>query len=151
MKDKPVRAVIGEPSRESEAELNAVLGDRIYEFNVEATGVRDGRPFAGVVNDDSGDMLAAVNGHTRGGCCYIAHLWVHASQRRHGIGSALLEAAEREAVLRGCRQVLVFTHSFQAPAFYERHGYARHATVPDYPHGHAQHVYVKPLTNGREP
>ena len=137
--------VISEPSPESEARLNAVLDDRIYEFNVEATGMRDGRPFAGVVNDASGDMIAAVNGHTWGACCYIAHLWVHASRRGHGIGSALLEAAEREAVRRGCRQALVFTHSFQAPAFYERHGYVRHATIPHYPYGHAQHVYIKQL------
>jgi GNAT superfamily N-acetyltransferase len=141
-----VELLITEPGPETEARLNAVLDDRIYEFNVDATGARDGRPFAGVLNDASGDMIGAVNGHTWGACCYIAHLWVHASQRRHGIGSALLQAAEREALRRGCRQALVFTHSFQAPAFYERHGYVRHATIPDYPYGHAQHVYLKPLT-----
>ena len=137
--------VITEPDRESEAQLNALLDDRIYEFNVEATGVRDGRPFAGVVNDESGDVIAAIHGHTWGACCYVAHLWVHASHRRHGMGRALLESAEREAVRRGCRQALVLTHSFQAPAFYERQGYVRRATIPDYPHGHAQYVYVKPL------
>ena len=136
---------ITEPSPESEARLHAVLGERIYEFNVEATGMRDGRPFAGVVNDASGDIIAGVNGHTWGACCYIAHLWVHASERRHGIGSALLIAAEREAVRRGCRQAVVFTHSFQAPEFYERHGYVSRATIPDYPYGHAQHVYIKQL------
>jgi lactoylglutathione lyase len=135
-----------EPSRETEATLNALLDDRIYEFNAEATGSRDGRAFAGVINDVSGNIIAAVHGHTWGECCYVAHLWVHASQRGRGIGSALLRSAEDEAIRRGCRQALLLTHSFQAPEFYERHGYVRQATIPNYPQGHAQYVYVKRLT-----
>jgi ribosomal protein S18 acetylase RimI-like enzyme len=63
------------------------------------------------------------------------------------MGRALLQAAEAEAVRRGCTQALLLTHSFQAPAFYERLGYVRQATVPNYPHGYAQHVYVKQFTS----
>ena len=136
---------ITEPGRESDAELNAFLDERIYEVNVRSTGLDDGRPFAGVVKDDSANVVAAVNGHTWGGSCYIAHLWVHESRRGRGLGRALLQAAEAEAIRRGCTQALVLTHSFQAPAFYERLGYVRHATIPDYPRGHAQYVYLKPL------
>ena len=146
-----MQPLITEPSPESEAKLRTLLDKRIYEFNVEATGVRDGRAFAGVVHDASGEILAAIDGHTWGACCYIAHLWVDAAHRRQGIGRALLEAAEREAARRGCQQVLLLTHSFQAPSFYERHGYVRHATIPDYPLGHAEHVYVKRLANGSVP
>ena len=134
-----------EPSPEADAELNAFLDERIYEFNIQATGVRDGRPFASVIKDESGNVIAAINGHTWGRCCYVAHLWVHESQRRRGVGRALLQAAEEEARRRGCTQALLFTHSFQAPGFYECLGYVRHATIPNYPQGHAQHVYLKPL------
>jgi ribosomal protein S18 acetylase RimI-like enzyme len=134
-----------EPSGEVEAVLDAFLDERIYEFNMQATGLCDGKPFVGVIKDDSVAIVAAINGHTWGGCCYVAHLWVHESYRRQGLGRALLLATEAEAVRRGCTQVVLWTHSFQAPAFYEQLGYARQATVPNYPNGHAQYVYLKSL------
>lgn len=129
------------------AELNAFLDDRIYEFNIELTGFQDGRAFQSVVLDDSNNIAGAINGHTWGGCCHIVYLWVHPSKRRGGLGSSLLLAVEAEARTRGCAQVLLFTHSFQAPAFYEKLGYVKVATVPNYPQGHAQFVYTKALPN----
>ncbi len=137
---------VTEPASEDEAELNSFLDAKIYEFNVQATGHRDGRPFSSVVKDDEGIIIAAINGHTWGGCCHVVHLWVHESRRRHGIGSALPRVVEEEAVRRGCTQSLVITHSFQAPGFYERHGYVRKATIADYPQGHAQHLYLRRLS-----
>jgi len=134
-----------EPTSEEEAELNAFLDARIYEFNVQETGLGDGRPFSAVVKDENDNIVAATSGHTWGGCCHIVHLWVHESKRRRGIGRALLQSVEKEAAQRGCTQSLVSTHSFQAPIFYERHGYVRQASVSDYPRGHAQYVYVKHL------
>ena len=137
--------LIIEPSSEADAALNSFLEEQIYEFNSQATWVHDGRPFAGIIKDASGNVIAAINGHTWGACCYVAHLWVHESQRGRGIGSALLRAAEQEAIRRGCVQALLSTHTFQAPEFYERLGYVRQATIPNYPQGHAQHVYLKRL------
>jgi ribosomal protein S18 acetylase RimI-like enzyme len=134
-----------EPSSEAEAELNSFLDARIYEFNAQATGLYDGRPFSGVVKDQSGNIIAAINGHTWGGCCHIVFLWVHESKRRNGIGRSLLQSVEQEATRRGCTQSLVLTHSFQAPIFYERQGYVRQASIPNYPRGHAQLVYLKQL------
>jgi GNAT superfamily N-acetyltransferase len=135
--------LIFEPSGKAEAELNSFLGERIYEFNIQATGFDDGRPFAGVVRDEAGNVVAAINGHTWGGCCHVVHLWVQQQMRRCGHGSARLRSAEQEAIRRGCKRALLLTHSFQAPEFYERLGYVRMATIANYPQGHAQHVYVK--------
>jgi ribosomal protein S18 acetylase RimI-like enzyme len=140
-----VTSLIVEPSNSLATELNSFLDERIFEFNVQATGFSDGKPFAGVVRDEAGNIVAAIDGHTWGGCCQVVHLWVHESRRRHGHGSALLRLVEEEAVLRGCVQAQLLTHSFQAPAFYERAGYVRAATIENYPQGHAQHVYVKVL------
>ena len=64
------------------------------------------------------------------------------------LGKALLQAAESEAVRRGCEQVVLLTHSFQAPKFYERLGYNRKYAIEGRPKGHADIVYVKRL--GRE-
>jgi ribosomal protein S18 acetylase RimI-like enzyme len=139
---------IMEPNSEAEAELNTFLDARIYEFNVQATGLCDGKPFSSVIKDESNNIIAAINGHTWGGCCHIVHLWVHEARRRQGIGRELLQSAEKEAARRGCTQSLVVTHSFQAPLFYECLGYVRQASIPNYPQGHAQHVYLKRLGNG---
>jgi ribosomal protein S18 acetylase RimI-like enzyme len=44
-----------------------------------------------------------------------------------------------------CGQVLLSTHSFQAPGFYERLGYEREASIEGYPKGHANVFYLKKL------
>lgn len=50
-------------------------------------------------------------------------LWVREDSRGSGWGAQLLEAAERTAGERGCRQMTVSSFTFQAPDFYRRHGY----------------------------
>lgn len=56
-----------------------------------------------------------------------------------------MAAIESEASRRGCGQVLLATHSFQAPGFYVRLGYTQQASIPLYPRGHAQLHYPKKL------
>lgn len=126
-------------------ELDAFLGERIYAFNVAATGIDDGRMLNAVLRDAAGEIDAAVSGFTWGGTCEIEYLWVAEPMRGQGIGSGLLLAAEREARSRGCHQIVLDTHSFQAPAFYERHGYRRIAAIPDYPRGSEKILYRKAL------
>jgi adenylate cyclase class IV/GNAT superfamily N-acetyltransferase len=143
----PADAIVFEPDAPAGASLNAFLDDRICAFNIECTGFADGRPFAAVRKSPAGDIVAAANGHTWGGCCFIAHLWVHPALRRQGTGSALLREVEQEALRRGCVQSLLLTHSFQAPVFCERLGYTLAAEIAGYPQGHAQHAYAKRLTH----
>ena len=126
-------------------EIESFLAERIYEFNVKATGYADGRLVAGTIQDDAGEIIAGVNGHTWGGCCEITNLWVHERHRGQGLGEAILRAAESEALRRGCQQVVLMTHSFQAPDFYERFGYERKYSIEDRPKGYSDIVYVKRL------
>ena len=126
-------------------ELDAFLVDRIHEFNARVTGIDDAALLVASLEDDDGEVVGGVSGHTWGGCCVIALLWVHESRRGRGVGTALMQAAEREAIRRGCRQIVLTTHSFQAPRFYERLGFEALAVVPDNPRGHADIVYVKDL------
>jgi GNAT superfamily N-acetyltransferase len=129
--------------------LEAFLAERVYEFNVQATGYSDGRLVGGRLRSESGEVIAAFNGHTWGGCCVVAHLWVHKSQRGRGLGRALVQAAEAEAVRRGCEQVVLATHSFQAPAIYERLGYEKQAVIRDQPKGYSSVIYLKHLKGQR--
>jgi GNAT superfamily N-acetyltransferase len=126
-------------------EIDEYLSDRIDEFNYTATGHFDGESFAAVHRDVAGTILAGVSGYTWGGCCHVSNLWVAEQLRGQGWGTRLLEAAEQNAVRRRCTHVILWTHSFQAPAFYERLGYVLRAQVDDHPPGHKDLVYVKRL------
>lgn len=126
-------------------ELGAFLVDRIYEFNAKATGYFDGKLLAGCVRSDTGEIIAGFDGHTWGGCCELSHVWVHERYRGQGLGTILLRSAEAEAVARGCERVVLATHTFQAPGFYERMGYERKYAIEGRPKGHADVIYVKIL------
>ncbi len=117
------------------------LEERLYEFNAAATGIRDGATLAICARDPAGRIVAAVTGCTWGGCCEIRQLWVQEERRRQGWGKHLMQAAENEARRRSCTQVVLSTHSFQAPEFYAALGYRQVAAVADYPRGH-RHIHM---------
>lgn len=121
------------------------LEDRIYEFNSGVTGITDGAWLAIFVKDEHERTVAGICGNTWGGCFEIRQLWVEDARRGQGLGSRLLQAAEREARRRGCRQALLMTFSFQAPAFYAKHGFEVVATVEDHPRGHRNLLMRKTL------
>lgn len=125
--------------------LGAFLADRIYEFNANATGYFDGMLLGGCIRNDADETIAGFNGHTWGGCCELSHVWVDERYRGQGLGAALLRSAEAEAVARGCVQVVLATHSFQAPGFYERLGYERKYVIEGRPKGYADIIFVKAL------
>jgi GNAT superfamily N-acetyltransferase len=76
---------------------------------------------------------------------YIELLWLSARARGTGIGSGLIEEAERRARTRGSRLIHLNTFSFQAPGFYEKQGYRRFGAMSGSPKGHSRHFYVKRL------
>ena len=144
-RDRDTQIVILRDEAECQ-ELGAFLVDRIYEFNAKATGYYDAQLLAGCIRSETGDVIAGFDGYTWGGCCELSHVWVHEEHRGRGLGALLLRAAEAEATARGCAQVVLATHSFQAPEFYERMGYERKYAVEGHPQGHSDIIYVKRLT-----
>ena len=124
-------------------EIEAFLAERIYEFNANATGLFDGEEFAAAVRDSNGRIIAGVSGHTWGGCCRVSQLWVHESARKQDVGTSLMVAVEAHAVSKKCTQIVLSSHSFQAPDFYRRLGYVEHARISGYPGGHSDMHFTK--------
>lgn len=130
------------------AQIDTFLEDRIYEFNAAATGFFDAEEYAAAIRDLDGRIIAAVSGFTWGRCCQIDKLWVDPSARRQGLGSRLVRAVEELAHARGCKQVMLSSHTFQAPDFYRLLGYAEQAQIAGYPAGHSDIHFRKLLDNG---
>jgi ribosomal protein S18 acetylase RimI-like enzyme len=111
----------------------AELRARLYEFNAERTGFRDGRALACFLREAGGRLVAGIDGFTWGGYARIENVWVDETLRGQGVGLGLIQAAEREAIARGCRTVVVDIHDFQAPELYSKLGYALVGTTHDTP------------------
>ena len=122
------------------------LEETIYEFNVQATGISDGKLFASFLRDADNAVIGGISGWTWGKTCFIGHLFVPAELRKQGYGTRLVEAAEAEAINRGCDQIVLRTHDFQAPQFYIKLGFAIIARIPAYPVGHQEITMIKLLT-----
>jgi len=130
MPDEPLR-VLEDPAA---ADIEFLV-EQINDHNADVTGHHDGRMLAIFLRDDRGAIRAGLSGHTWGGCADVKWLWVREAERRSGIGSRLLAAAEREAQERGCRQIVLSTHSFQAPEFYRKQVYTIAGEFLGYPVG----------------
>jgi GNAT superfamily N-acetyltransferase len=98
------------------------LEDQINTYNIDVTRINDWKALAIFVRDD-GKIVGGVSGGTWAGYLDLRYLWVHEGRRGQGLGRRLMLAAEQEARARGCTQVLLDTHDFQAPGFYQRLGY----------------------------
>ncbi len=121
------------------------LDEQLYAFNVARTGIDDGRYLAIFLRNDEAQIVAGLYGWTWGETCEVRTLWVHESWRARGVGARLLQAAEAEARNRGATQIVLDTHSFQAPYFYRRFGFERIAELEGYPRGHSKIFMRKPL------
>jgi GNAT superfamily N-acetyltransferase len=115
-----VLTITDQPTDNAEAIIEGGL-DR---YNVNQAGHSDSRPLAVLINDPvTNAVVGGLLGRTTLGLFFVDLIFVPDALRGRGVGSRILEAAEREAIQRKCSAVALYTISFQAPAFYARQGY----------------------------
>jgi len=119
------------------------LEDKIYEHNSSEINKSDGELFSRIIRDENERIIAGIAGWTWAGACEITQFWVDENARNNGIGKLLLSAAETEAKSKRCFIILIKSYSFQAPHFYERHGYKIEYVLNDFPPGHDYYMLSK--------
>lgn len=102
-------------------------------------------PIGVYYEDECGKKLAGLTGETFGNWLCIKYLYVDEKLRGQGIGTQIMELAEKEARSRGCRYAFVDTFSFQAPGFYKKLGYQEVFALTEYPYTGARYYYTKEL------
>jgi GNAT superfamily N-acetyltransferase len=122
-----------------------VIGGNIEEFNAAAVGYSDQKRVAFYLRDLADEIVGGLYANTYWDCLDISLVWVREDLRGRGFGTQLLEAAEREALERGCRQAMLDTFSFQAPGFYLKNGYEVFGEIGDFAGEHARYYFRKTL------
>ena len=139
---EPIVALTDAPT----ADENHAIGAGLARFNEQQSGLRGGRPLAVVVRDpQTKQPVGGLTGRTSLGVLFIDLFFLPDDLRGHGLGSRLLQLAEDEARQRGCISAVLYTINFQAPDFYERHGYQVLGIVPCLPPGTSRIFMMKPL------
>ena len=121
------------------------IREALKKFNDERVGEDAHAPINIVEYDENGNAIGGILGGTYWGWMYIDTLWVHENHRNKGIGSKLLREAEQEARRRDCHHAHLETMSWQAPGFYQKHGYELIGILPDIPQGNQKYLLMKAL------
>ncbi|MFP8907245.1 GNAT family N-acetyltransferase [Streptomyces atacamensis] len=126
-----------------DSELNECLSQGLDEVNFPATGTTaaDQSSLSVKVVDDAGELVGGLAAWTWGGLLGIEMFWIREESRKDGWGTKILMAAEEEARRRGCDRACVSSFTFQAPGFYQRHGYAETGRTLGFPNG-AEDVHM---------
>lgn len=143
MPDQPAPTLIVE----SEPDLANIrqLEECLYAFNVAATGIGNGKLFSVFLRGPDGTVIGGIHGWTWAGTCYVRLLYVPPDQRGQGHGSRLMAAIEQEAQARGCHEIVLHTHDFQAPGFYQKLGFEVVGRPAEFPRGYQFFTMVKAL------
>jgi GNAT superfamily N-acetyltransferase len=123
----------------------ASLSGNLTAFNDAEVGASGRKPLAVFVRDETGASVAGISGYTAWGWLYVQWLWVDERLRGKGVAADMLDAAEREAVARGCHGAWIDTFNPTAEKVYRRQGYKPFGELPDFPVGRRRVFLQKKL------
>lgn len=131
--------------RERIPRAEAVVTRGLADFNREKFGRVDSQTLDILVRDKRGEIVGGLLGHSSLGMFFLDLFYLPESLRGGGLGSRLIAEAEAEARRRSCTAALVYTVTFQAPGFYEKHGYRRFGEIACPPDGATRIFLTKTL------
>lgn len=141
--DDSPRVVI---AQEPDANELALIEQSVLNYNLERAGPHRYQKLAAFLREPGGQVLGGIIGSTYWGWLQIDFLWVPKQLRGRGHGKQLLAAAENQAQERDCHHSCLDTFTFQAAAaFYQKLGYIRLGSLPDFPFGHERIFFYKAL------
>ena len=126
------------------ADIKAIA-DGLDAYNARFAPAADWSPQWIIGRDPGGAVRAGIKYVLAFDWLFVNWLWVAEPYRKQGIGSQLLLGAEAVAKEKLCRGASLDTFTFQAPKFYERHGYREFGRLNDFPPGQARIFVSKAL------
>jgi GNAT superfamily N-acetyltransferase len=112
------------------------IGRRLREFNYTYVGEYPATEYIRLnTREGDGSVVGGVRAVVALYWLRIEVLWVDEAARGKGIGSRLLVEAERLARAMGARNAALETFEWQAPGFYQKHGYEEVARLEGYAKG----------------
>ena len=133
-------------SGDRDPQAEAVVTSGLAEFNQATFGRVDSQTLDILVRDrETGEIVGGLLGHSSLGLFFLDLLSLPERLRGGGIGSRIIALAEDEGRRRGCTAAFVYTVTFQAPGFYERHGYHRFGEIACPPNGATRVFFSKAL------
>jgi len=122
------------------------IGRRLRHFNYGFIGeYPEVRAIRLNARDGEGNVVGGLRAIVAMHWLRVEVLFVDESQRRSGIGSALLLEAERMAREMGAKNAALETFEWQGPAFYAKHGYAEAGRIDGYAGDYYLALMAKPL------
>lgn len=129
----------------AEAERSAILMP-LRAHNRSKAGDPKPETFALLVRDEqTNEVVGGLYGEIFYRWLFIELLAVPEQTRGQGIGSRLMTMAEDVAREKGCVGIWLDTFDFQAPEFYQRHGFSEFAHLDNFPPGHTRFFFQKSL------
>jgi len=121
------------------------IGHGIRDYNTQQAGDDQVKTLCFVLTGPDQEIVGGVIGATYWNWLHIDLMWLKEELRGRGYGHRLLTLAEEKARQRGAKQVYLDTFSFQAPDFYQQHGYRLFGQLNDFPSGHQRYFLTKEL------
>jgi GNAT superfamily N-acetyltransferase len=129
----------------ADEEVRKAILAPLVAYNESKAGPGHGRPLVVFIRNHADETVGGLWGATGYGWLFTQLLVVPAKMRGQGIGTKVMQFAEREAASRGCHSAWLDTFEFQARTFYERIGYECFGELPNYPTGFARFFMKKVL------
>ena len=122
------------------------LENSLTEFNLRHAPPDKYQRLVVVLRSTGNHVVGGILGNTWWGWLRIDVLWIDEAVRGQDWGTRLMQAAEAEAIRRGCHHVFLDTLSFQALPFYLKLGYTVFGQLDDVPVGHSRYFLQKQLS-----